>query len=120
VKTFRVKEKTSAIYTAILKDGSGNPIALSDITTLTLTYFNEDDSIINTRNAQNVLNTNDVTVHITSGLLTWTLGVVDTTIATQTKDTELHVARFDFTYGTPTKTGRHEAGFRCVNLRKLT
>lgn len=121
MKIFRVKEKTSALYTATLKDGDENPVALADIATITLTLYNADNVALTLiRNAQDVKNNNDVTIHATSGLLSWTLNTTDTTIADQTLDTELHIARFDFTYGSPTLTGKHEVGFRIENLKRVT
>lgn len=128
IQTFRIQQKTSGIYTATLKDETGTVIPLAGLSVLLLTLYNADvpeplvvaDNIINSRNLQNVLNQNNVTFHATSGLLTWTLQPADTTIVDETRKTELHVARFDFTYGTPTKLGAHEIKFRVENLRKVT
>lgn len=128
MQVFAVDEKVSAIYTATLKDENGTVVPLSELLTLTLTLYDADQgeptlataNIINSRNVQNVKNTNNVTFHATSGLLTWSIQTADVPIIDSDKLTELHVARFDFTYGTPTKTGRHEVGLRVRNLRKVS
>ena len=124
---FRVKEKTFALYKAVLVDENGSPVPVAQLTTLTLTLYNADvaepspatGNIINSRNAQNVLNVNNVTVD-SGGNVAWSVQDVDNIIVDQTKATELHIARFDFTYGTPVKPGRHEVRLRVENLRKLS
>ena len=64
-------ERSSARYTAILKDEAGVLIPVANINTLTLTLFNlKDESIINTRSSQDVKNANNVTID-SNGLLTW-------------------------------------------------
>lgn len=126
--TFRVKQKTSAIYTATLKDETGTVIPLSELATLTITLYNAEvvepspttGNIINSRNLENCKNLANVTFHATSGLLTWNIQALDNVIVNEELDTELHVARFDFTYGTPTKDGSHEVRLRVVNLRKVS
>jgi len=128
VKVFSLKESATATYTATLQDETGAAIPLAELATLKLTFYDAEQgepsvatgNILNSRNAQDVKNTNNVTVHATSGLVTWSLQTADNPIKNANLATELHVARFDFTYGTPTKTGRHEVGFRVRNLRKVT
>ncbi len=61
--------------------GAGAAVALTDISTATLTLTDESDNVINSRNAQNVKNANNVTIHSTSGLVTWTMQAADTTVA---------------------------------------
>lgn len=128
VNTFRVKQDTAAIYTATLKDETGAAIPLASLTAITLTLFNADvpepspltANIINGRNEQDVKNTNNVTIHATSGLLTWNMQSADNPIIDERFNTELHIARFDFFYGSPTKQGAHEVRFRVENLRKVS
>ena len=104
-----VLEKTTAQYTATLKDEAGVVIPSADLTTLTLTLYDEaTGAIINSRDNQNVLNATGVSIDA-SGLLTWTMdpddnAIVDTSLAPGR--TELHVARFDFTWSGGGKTGR--------------
>ncbi len=124
MKVFNVKEGTVATYTATIKDEAGTVIPASALTTLTLTYYAADladdvAGIINSRSAQNVLNANNVTV-TTGGVLTWTLQATDTVIVTSTRTTEMHLALFTWTWGTPVKTGKHLVGIRVENLRRST
>ncbi len=104
-----VLEQTTAQYTATLKDEAGVVIPSADLTTLTLTLYNESNgAIVNSRDNQNVLNAAGVTIDA-NGLLTWTMDpgdnpIVDTSLASGR--TELHVARFDFTWSGGAKTGR--------------
>lgn len=92
-----------------LLDAAGAAIALASVSTLTLTQWIETGPpgrpgssavSINSRNAQNVKNANNVTVHATSGLVTWQLQAADT--AMQSRDMtvleEKHWFRFDLTY----------------------
>ena len=124
---FRAKQNTSAVYTATLVDENDAPIQLANLTTITLTLYNADvpepsptsANIINSRSAQNVKNANQVTIHSTSGLLTWEMVPADNPIVDETKRTELHIARFDFTYNSGAKTGAHEVRIRVENLRKV-
>lgn len=78
-----INEETSAVYKAVLTDGeTGEPISLSDIESLTLTLRDvRSGEIINNRENQDVLNDNDVIVHVTSGLLTWSIQREDNIIA---------------------------------------
>lgn len=96
-----------------LLDSAGVAIPLANVTTLTLTEWIAQDRgqpgiTINSRNAQNVKNANQVTIAATSGLVTWALVAADT--AMQSRDTtvleEKHFFRFDLVYsasGTATK-----------------
>ena len=99
-------------------------IPSADLSSLTLTLYNEADaSIINGRSELNVKDANNVTVHATSGLLTWTMQpddnvIVDTTLGHG--KTELHIARFDFTWASGTKTGRHVVYIEVEQLQKVT
>lgn len=93
-------EGVSGVYTATLKDQTGAAIPSAQISTLTLTLYNkEDGAAINSRNAQNVLNANGVTVHATSGLLTWIIDGLDNPIigAVAFGEYEEHVALFEGT-----------------------
>ena len=126
--TFRVLQDTSAVYTTTLVDETNSPIALASITAARLTLYNASviepspvsGNIINARSLQNILNANNVTIHSTSGLLTWALQKDDNPIIDEALDSEIHVARFDIEYGSPTKYASHEIRLRVVNLRKVT
>ena len=58
-----VIEGSTPIYRGQLLDEDGVPIAFAAISAMTLTYKNKNDSsVINTRDGQNVLNANNVTL----------------------------------------------------------
>ena len=115
-----IPEKSTALYTAQFVDERDVNIALADLTTLTLTLFTDPGlAIINSRNAQNVLNANDATVS-TEGLLEWEIQPADATIVNNTRSKERHVAQFIWTWDSGLRTGRQELTFWVINLRKLT
>ncbi len=127
---WRVNEGSTAVYTATLKDEADTVIPLAAMTTLVLTLYNKEkqglldtsgvqvDNIINSRNALDVLNDNNVTYHATSGLLTWTMQKEDNTIVDDTLDSELHTALFTFTWSSGTKDGAHQVEIRVKNLQR--
>jgi hypothetical protein len=91
--------------TVYLIDRDGDPIPVANILTLNLSQWiaqglGQPGISINSRKLQNALNANNVTVHSTSGLVTWQLQTADS--AMQSKDTtvdeETHNYRFDITY----------------------
>ncbi len=106
-------EESSGQYTATFKDESDTAVALTSIDSISLTLYDKySGEIINSRNAQDVLNTNNVTYHATSGLLTWAIqqadniivGLVDHLgIGHENDDVdwlEEHIALFDIVYNT--------------------
>lgn len=67
-----VQELTSGVYTVTLQDPDGTALLSADITSITMTlteYYS--GTAINGRSAQDVLDTNNCTMHATSGLFTW-------------------------------------------------
>lgn len=118
-----VNEGTTFLYTCTLKDESGVVVPLSGISALTLTLYDvATDTIINSRDAQDVLNTNDVTVHATSGLLSWTAQAADNAIVTAARvagSLEKHIALFEWTWST-TKKGKHELEIFVQQLAQVT
>ena len=122
VLTDEILEKTTPKITATIKDEDGNAIASTDLNTLTLTFWNltdPDNSIINNRNSQNVLNANNVTVD-TNGLLTWTLQPADTTISDSTLPKQTCRAMFEWTYNSGTRNGKHLIDMVIVNITKVS
>lgn len=117
-----INEKTTFTYTCYLVNEADQVIPLANISTLTLTLYNKaDSSIVNSRNAQNVLNANNVTVHATSGLVTWSVQVEDTTlVSTSLAPGELEEHRFMFTWTHSGGTNRDEDYFLVKNLLKVT
>lgn len=115
---YDVVERTSGIYTATLKDQADAVVPASTLATLTLTLYNVADlSIINSRNAQDVLNTNGVAVS-EEGVLTWTIAPADNAIVNAARASELHKAVFVATWDT-TKQMVHEVDIRVKNVGKV-
>jgi hypothetical protein len=97
-----INEQTTASFTAQLTGNDGvTPLPLASISTLVLTLYaikaDGTDQIINTRNAQNVLNTNGVTVTV-GGFLTWIISIADTTLV-EAIPFERHIALFEWSGG---------------------
>ena len=117
-------EKSSSKITAKLVDEDNSVIPLSGANSLsgmTLTLYSMSDSptctIINSRNSQNVLNINNVSID-SLGNFIWNIQPEDTAILDSTLAEELHRAIFTWNYGS--KTGRYVIDFRVVNLEKIT
>ncbi len=69
-------------------------VVLTEVSTLTLTLKDQDGNTINSRSAQNVLNTNNVTFHATTGLLTWAIQTADTTLHDTAAASATHTGTF--------------------------
>lgn len=122
-RAFDINEKETGAYTATIVGNDGvTPIPLASLLTLTLTLYaiiqDGTASIINARNAQNVLNANNVTVHATSGLLTWSIQSADTALVESTLQFERHIALFQWT--TVNVVGKHEAILDVKNLFQVS
>jgi hypothetical protein len=118
---YSVLELTTPEFSATLVGADGvTPIPGSTLSTLVLTVYCEDAdlTIVNGRNAQNVLQTNGVTVD-EAGLLTWTLSADDLAILHDTLPFERHIALFEWTWPTA-KAGKFECVFAIRNLAKVT
>jgi len=114
-----IDESTSAVYTATLQDETGTviPSAAIDSITMTLTEMSGGE-VVNSRNAQDVLNANNCTMHATSGLFTWNVQPADvaitlSTIAVDAK--ERHKALITVVWNT-TKKMHRVIKFRIHNL----
>ena len=109
----------SAIFTGTLLDVAGVAIPLANIASLTLTLTDAKTGVvINSRNAQNVLNANNVTVNSTTGAMQWLVQVADTALYDTNSSIEDHVAKFTWTYET-SKVGIHVHRMRIVNSLML-
>lgn len=118
---FDCVEQSTPRYTATLVADDGlTPIPGSTLTTLTLTLYLEDANltIVNSRNAQNVLNQNGVTVD-ENGLLTWSLAAGDTTVINDNLPFERHIALFQWAWGS-SRAGKHEIVIAVRNLQRVT
>lgn len=116
-----VNESSSLVYTATLKDEDDDPILAADISALTLTLIETDSGdVVNSRDGQNVLNTNNCTIHATSGLFTWNIQVEDTEILGAGVDEfETHLATITVGWGTGRQMHR-EILIKVKNLRSVT
>jgi len=120
MSVYSVTERTSAQYTATLKDSAGVALALTSIVTAVLTLKDvEAASVINSRTAQDVKNANNVTIHATSGLLTWNIQPADNVIVTTGTEIELHRAVFEIVYATDQKLV-HEVYLLVRNVSGVT
>ncbi|MDH3279916.1 MAG: hypothetical protein OEQ18_02160 [Gammaproteobacteria bacterium] len=112
-----INEGNTSIYDLTLTDEEGTVIPASAISVLTLTLSNvADGAIINSRNAQDALNANNVTIHATSGLLTYTLQPLDTAIQDTTLNYETHRATFQCTYNSGAGQSNWDVDFLIRNL----
>lgn len=126
---YAVNERSSAKYTAYLKDETDTIITVSStsqasgLATLKLTLYDwETKGIINSRTKQDAFNANNVTLS-TAGLLTWSVQPLDNVIVapaqavTPVPGDELHRALFEYTYGTAaSQRGYHEVDILVTNL----
>ena len=114
----KVKENASALYSGQLTDLNGDNLQLSDIATLTLTLTKDSSGeVINSRNAQNILNANNVVVD-SAGYMTWTIQPADNEVLDDALKFEVHDAVFTWTWGTPVNTKRHELKIEVLNSDK--
>jgi len=106
---FGILELATGTYTATVTSNDGaTPIPAASLLTLTLTLYviKTDGTIgyVNSRNAQNVLNANNVTVDV-NGFLTWAIQTLDTTLV-EALPFERHIALWEWT--ATGVAGKHE------------
>lgn len=112
------------LYKTLNCEEKKSKLLLSEIQSLTLSYYNAaDGAIINSRTAQNVLNANQVTVEAT-GKLKWGLTTDDTAIQDSTLDAgvlERHIALFTVTTvpALGSRVYRHQVTFFIKQLTKV-
>lgn len=115
---FTVNELNSARYTAQLMDETGS--GFGAVTSLTLTLYSKATlAIINGRNQQDVLNTNQVTLNALTGALRWDMLPLDNPILDDSQGWEEHRALFTAKWGGGTKQMNHEVMLKVINLRRL-
>ncbi len=121
----RVNEQSSRTVSFLLKDNTNTVVPLSSLMTLTLTLYDLMTyvpgaspvvGILNSRDAQDVKNANNVTVHATSGLVTWSMQPDDNIIVTARRQVERHRAEFRFVVGSAELDYQME--IEVLNLRK--
>lgn len=118
---YEVKEQTTPKYTATLRDDAGAVLPAASLATLALTLYvvKTDGTIayVNSRNAQDVLNTNNVSID-GNGLITWSVQVADTTLV-EALPFERHIALWEWTWVTGAKAGKHEVILNVQNLSEV-
>ncbi len=98
----------------------GLPVPAADMDSIRLThYVRGTGSIINSRDAQDVLNAGIGTYHATSGLLTLALAAADTVLESATALREVHVALIEYTYNGGAGAGKHEVVYTVANLAQV-
>ncbi len=115
-----VPEESSSKFTTILDDEADN--FLTSLDTITVTLFDRNTQmIINSRDMLNVLNVNGGAFDTTTGTFTWNMLAADNIIFDQTKATEEHILRIDYTYTSSslTRTGRCSSVVRVINLERF-
>ena len=115
-----LNERTSSAYSAVLTDEFGTPILLVNLASITLTLYALDanQTIINNRNQQDILNANNVT--ITDAGLVWTIQPADFAILDNNLAIEPRIALFTYTWASGTRSAHHEVKFLVRNLAKVT
>ena len=115
-----VRERSTALYGAVIQDETGEVIPASTLTTLTLTLYDlATAAVINSRSSQNVLNANNVTVS-SGGVLVWTMQAADNNIIGRTPidSYENHRALFEWTWSSGARAGSHEVIIEVLNIGK--
>jgi hypothetical protein len=116
METHKVKEASAAQYSATLEDEAGVAIGSASMTTLTLTIFDEssDTAIVTDRD---VLNANGGTLS-SAGAFVYLFTAADNAIQ-GTSSIEPHIALFEWTWSSGTKSGNHSVKLLVENFRKV-
>lgn len=121
LKKLFVNEKELRFYDLTFTDQNGTQIAKSGMSALTITLFLKGSnpiSYINSRNAINAFDANNVTI-ATDGKITWAMQAADNTIQDTNQQVEIHVAVFHLTTSSGVQV-RDEAYFYVDNLEPVT
>ena len=120
VLTDVIPEKSTWRYNCTLTKEDGTALAAAQLTTLTLTLYNQDASltILNACSADSILNAGRGTVD-SSGNLAIVFATADNYLVDTSQDVEHHVALIQATYSSGTKASRHEVEFTVKNLYKV-
>lgn len=122
---FRFTEKSSGGIDFAIKDQDDVAVPAASLTAATLTLHDldtyEPDSspavgIINSRDAQDILNANDVTID-SSGHVIWSVRPEDNPIVTRRRQLERHRAKFQFVWATG--AFNYECELEVLNLRSV-
>lgn len=114
---YYVNERATAKYTAVIKDESEVAVGSSNIDAATLTLKTTGGTVVNSRDGQDILDTNGVTFSST-GLLTWTVASADNQMI-GSGASERHKATFNITHNT-SKRINHEIHIVVRQLAGIT
>jgi hypothetical protein len=115
-----IPEKSTALLSFAPKDEDDVALGSSQLTTLTLTLYNDrDETIINSRDAVDVLNANGGTLD-GDGNGEWKMEELDNVIVQSSLTQEDHTAEFAWTYNGGADTGRHRVRLRVENFAKVS
>jgi hypothetical protein len=114
-------EATTGLLTFLLVDSAGEGVPVSMLTTLTLTYYDViSGTIVNTRNAQNVLNANEVSVTTVGDpavtTVEWQIQPADTQMVDPELALEYRVAQFRWTWDSGTRHDAYQVQFGVENM----
>ena len=116
-----VNENSYAPVMLTLTSDGTTAIASASIDSIEMTLIDvQSGDIVNSRQKQDVFGANNCTMHATSGLFTWTVLVLDTTIVGTTPigQREHHLATLTVTWDT-TKQLQFEIQLNVLNLRSV-
>lgn len=122
----RCTENSTKVVTFTILDQAGDPVPSASLTAATLTLFDLQSGtggspaigVLNSRDGQDIKNAHNVTIHATSGLVTWTMQPADNIIVTERRQVERHRAMFTFTWSGGSFD--YEFEIEVVNLRKAS
>ena len=119
-----VNENSTYKYSATLLDENGDAIALASINSIKMTLIDTiTGNIINSRDGQDVKNTNDCTMGSTDGEFVWNVQIEDTTIesplAIPTNKRETHLATVSVLWASSTKQVNHEIVLKVLNMTSI-
>jgi hypothetical protein len=114
-------EATTGLLTFTLVDSDGAGVPVSLLTTLTLTYYDViSGTIVNSRNAQNVLNANDVSITTVGSpavtTIEWQIQPADTVMVDADLALEYRVAQFRWTWDSGTRHDAYQVQFAVENM----
>ena len=115
-----IDEGTTREVYFVVTDEKDAGLPAASLTTLTLTLYSLHGplAIINSRDGQNILNANNVTID-SSGNGAWQSQPLDNQILDATLPLERHRALIQWTWAGGAKVGKHEIDFAVRNLNRV-
>ena len=114
----RYDPAASGVFSGTIKDAAGVAIPLANMSAMTLTLTDSaSGTFVNSRNAQNVLNSNNCAYNATTGAFQWFVQNADTTMVNPLLASEEHVAQINWTYVSGTEGPGNRYGSASHRLR---